>query len=559
MSTIGQYIHWSWGNYAANGTFKNTVFWRGNKAGNTGPTNFSQTLFIQHRQNIRARAKAQFAFTGNLKQLETEYNKTNQDMSKYLQSLLQTLKQNNGAVSEKAVLKSLLQLINKSWTDIQIEDILKNLYVDKNGLFKYKGAGLSVTGVTGKKVFIPKGKTIYIQRTLARCKDLRLQFNKLIAEGLLDANTIDFQTIITNIETALVLMAEKQKINKTIIKSGISNLDDRKVNAHGALPVSNKTVEQYIINPLNELYAVFSSRESINKILTYRLGEILGELAAAKANEIGLNALQKELNSWLKSGTSGSQMTTKITNSPDFFWGFNKKALDGVAKQEIKIKTDIGEDIVDYKFREVGSDVQQKTDVVFQGQHISLKTTSLHNIEYQKSFLDIPGISLQDSSLFLYLMGIQSQDANYGTHYLNILSKHPDAGVVYETMRKQANRSLELYILYSALTGEGQLRQGKMANVFAVYETQSKTTKEEPRVKFFSTWDIINKIDQAQGEGLILTPKISSLSFDNTWIGHPGAASIDNANLRISRILVEARNTQIAASISKSFLNKIYK
>jgi hypothetical protein len=46
MSTIGQYIHWSWGNYAANGTFKNTVFWRGNKAGNTGPTNFSQTLFI---------------------------------------------------------------------------------------------------------------------------------------------------------------------------------------------------------------------------------------------------------------------------------------------------------------------------------------------------------------------------------------------------------------------------------------------------------------------------------------------------------------------------------
>jgi hypothetical protein len=36
-----------------------------------------------------------------------------------------------------------------------------------------------------------------------------LQFNKLIAEGLLDANTIDFQTIITNIETALVLMAEK--------------------------------------------------------------------------------------------------------------------------------------------------------------------------------------------------------------------------------------------------------------------------------------------------------------------------------------------------------------
>jgi hypothetical protein len=32
----------------------------------------------------------------------------------------------------------------------------------------------------------------------------------------------------------------------------------------------------------------------------------LGELAAAKANEIGLNALQKELNAWLKSGTSGS-------------------------------------------------------------------------------------------------------------------------------------------------------------------------------------------------------------------------------------------------------------
>lgn len=560
MSTIGQYVHWSWANYVTNGTFKNTTFWRGNTTGDTGPTNFSATLFAQHRQNIRAHAKAQFAYKGNLKQLENEYNNKNKEMSAHLDQLIKAVKTNKGhAVSERESLRALMHLVNKSWTDIQLEDIIRNLKVGSNGLIQYTGQGFGSTSGNGRKAFIPSGQTLYIKPLIKRCEELRRLFHELIQKDLLDPAAIDFNTVITRIETALVLMSEKQKVTQSLIKSGIDNLDTHMTNAHGRLAISQKSVQTYILNPLNELYSVFSSRENINKILTYRMSELLGELVEAKANTLALDSLKNLLDEWVRSGTSGSQLTTKIEYVPEFFSGFKKEALSGIARQEIKIKNEDGTEVIDVTFRDVGTDVQQKTDIAFQGQHISMKSTSLQDVEYQQQFLDVPSIALQNSSLFLYLMGIQSQYPDYGTHYLNILSAHPDAGTVYTSMRKQANRALELYILYSALTGEGQLRKGKMANILAVYETKHSNKKaSEPRVKFFSMWDIINKIDQSHGDGAIFVPSIASISFDNTWIGHPGAAQMKNANLRISRILVEARNTQISAAISKAFLNALY-
>jgi hypothetical protein len=126
-------------------------------------------------------------------------------------------------------------------------------------------------------------------------------------------------------------------------------------------------------------------------------------------------------------------------------------------------------------------------------------------------------------------------------------------------MRKEADRALSLYILYSALTGSGQLRKqqnNKFANILAIYEKGS-TAKGAPRVKFFDMWDIVNKADMFK-TGAVLKPEISSINLNNDLVSNSGVLSRKDANTRISKLLVEARNKNISAALSKHFLNSIY-
>ena len=51
-------------------------------------------------------------------------------------------------------------------------------------------------------------------------------------------------------------------------------------------------MQKYIIDPLNEIYALFTTKKIINAQLAYRIPELLGELIAAKANELSHAALQ---------------------------------------------------------------------------------------------------------------------------------------------------------------------------------------------------------------------------------------------------------------------------
>ena len=87
------------------------------------------------------------------------------------------------------------------------------------------------------------------------------------------------------------------------------------------------------------------------------MSELLGELVEAKANTLALSALKNTLDKWAISGTAGSQLTTKIEYVPEFFSGFQKEALSGIARQEIKIKNADGTEVIDVVFRDVGTDV----------------------------------------------------------------------------------------------------------------------------------------------------------------------------------------------------------
>ena len=557
MANFGQYVHLHWQNYKIGGTYRSQVNWRGREKYDQ-QTNYSRVIFKNHRQNILKAAK-KFDIP-NLKELEDRYNASNSNMAKWLNDLVIDAKTNKGRA--KSLLKDILQMINKSWNDVQLEEILNHLAPSDNGLIKYTGQGFLKEATNNIKGFQPTGQNMNAASLLNRCEKLREEIRNFSDEELSDKQK--YYTTLNRIEYAIKAIIE----NGTVTAKALKNVENIPLSKeqlstiHGRLKVpeivkNNKSIEQkYIIDPLNEIYALFTTRKIINAQLAYRIPEILGELIAENANEISYKTL-KELFKELKTTGGTGQKTTDITVQPEIFSYFNKEALSGNAKEPIYSDENGEKVIIDYQLRPVGGKVQQKTDIIFEGQNISMKTTSLENIEYQSQYTDIPSISLQSSSLFLYLLGIQQQEEDLGTHYLNILASHPDEDQLYTAMRKEANRALQLYIFYSALTGEGQLREGKFANIFAVYEKNNRKN-QPPKVRFFSTYKMIEKMDQLQ-DGAIFDPPISTLHYANEFVGEGNKKDGKNANLRISRLLVDVRNEQISAYVAKSFLTKNFK
>lgn len=219
-------------------------------------------------------------------------------------------------------------------------------------------------------------------------------------------------------------------------------------------------------------------------------------------------------------------------------------------------------------FQTLGSSVQNKRDIqaTLLGQEygISMKNTNLLvqapiDIDEELQDHQIPHVSLQDSSLALYLMGIEEQQEALGTHYLNILAANADNGNgIYTKMRAEANQALSLYILYSALTGEGQLRQQAKTNLFAIYDKAAKNGKH--RVKLYDMADLILNI--YNNEAILkqsLLPSIDSINLDNTKIYVAKGESNNKAVAeRVTRILLEARTINIEARVTNQVLQSIY-
>jgi hypothetical protein len=67
-------------------------------------------------------------------------------------------------------------------------------------------------------------------------------------------------------------------------------------------------------------------------------------------------------------------------------------------------------------------------------------------------------------------------------------------------LRADANKSLRLYIAYSALTGEGQLRKTGFANVFAVQDKQKAKGTPFNRVKFYDIPTLVNTLSNGESD-----------------------------------------------------------
>lgn len=557
MSSFGQYVHYSWANYKLAGTYQSELGWRDQKsdAYRSQPRNFHSNIFREHRTNLLAYLHKQYSVP-NLKALEERYNKNNNEMLTQLQNLW---KKNKNSANTGII--SLLSLVQKNWSALDIQEIMSHLKINKQGMFYYDGKGLSGKDTTTEKMKlffdIEAGHAIYLAPLQKKCASFRETI--LASEELDTLSKQAYLEKLNNVMYTLDLLSKKQQISDTILKQ-LSNTPHpattKNASAHGKLSnFTDATVEKFLITPLQELSALFNTRAQINHALSHRLPEILGDLIAKKANGTAAETIEDWLRQLKISGTTGTTMTISGEKIHDdmFFSNFDTSVLSGAAKKIVIEEDGVTETVT---FRSVGGAVQQKTDIIFEGTHnISMKNTDMSATFSTDQFIT-PKISLQSSSLYLFLAGIQHSQENLGTHYLNILAQHPDTDNLYTKMRQDATRSLSLYLLYSALTGEGQLRKGKNAQIFAIYD-KGTLKKGVPRVRFYSMWDILNKVD-AFKTGALFSPSIETLSLSNDLVDNNSGYSRKAANIRISKLLVEARNKTISISLSKQFLNNIY-
>jgi hypothetical protein len=89
------------------------------------------------------------------------------------------------------------------------------------------------------------------------------------------------------------------------------------------------------------------------------------------------------------------------------------------------------------------------------------------------------------------------------------------------------------------MTGRGQLRAGQEADILAIYD---KDPKAGMRVRLFDMYDIMCRIDH-EGQRYGLTPDLHTFTFGNDW-------DEDSSSARITKLIYEARTTNITASLS---------
>lgn len=539
MSSFGQYVHLYWKNYEKYGTYEKQT---GNQDGFNNITNFQENVFKKHRNLIISHS--QRLKNKNLKKIENEYNKLNYDAYTVLKGIASGKNRESG-------MRALLQLVNKSLSSEQIDKIINHLqWNDANNRFIYTGPPLSAVNIQGSGALFVRISEL--PNTKFYAKSLYQRINSISTSITESLGNNPYEEQLSIIQQNL-LKCENIKIKKANIENTISNIA---AIPSGTLYVSDPKVFETIVQPFNNIIDDFLSKKSINEQLAYRIPEIIGQIASDGSYKLAQEEIIKALESMKSTGSTLTQKTGVVLE----FKGLDQSTLKQAMSSEFKsaIIKNVQGDSISYKIRNLGEGRQQKSDIEFtvssdgieQKIGISMKSTNMQKI-------NSPNISLQTSSLMLYLEGLQNLQTNLGNHYLNILSSHADEkGTKYDKMRQQANDALTLAIAYSALTGANQLRSGGQASVLAIYDRATQLPNGTPRIRFFDIGVIMEQLN-INLDGIQLSPNIETISFKNDKIeGDDKIRSL--ANKRITNILIQVRAKTISASLSKMFLNSIY-
>ena len=547
---LGNYIYLKWENYKRAGTRNN---WTRGENAEPLENNFNINIFKAHKVNILQ--SIQQLKVPNIKNLEQAYNDSLQKRLKQMEKIAAT-----DTDSLEGMMEILISLLGKRYAT-QASTYAKQIKWDP-----IHDRPVIIGGITDLNLDTfppPPPYTLHAQRGRGQCSP-RIAFCIAMQKYILSVNN-NQKNEDWNLLNRIIMDLESMRDSYRKIHNIISK-------EARAYELTNKQAKVFD-NILNKIRGRYVSVAELNQKLWAAWAEFTGNILLSDLDYITWKEIYNAMQVGAKRTTASQGKTNTVSVKLDtaatekYVKTKYKEALQKMSEQEQKqfVSKQIG---ILANFQALGSSVQNKRDIqaTLLGQEygISMKNTNLLaqapiDIDEELSDHQIPHVSLQSSSLALYLMGIEEQQEALGTHYLNILAANAgDEDSVYKKMRTEANQALSLYILYSALTGEGQLRQQAKTNLFAIYDKAAKNGKH--RVKLYDMADLIltihgNKTVLEQS----LLPSIDAINLDNVKIYVKKGESNNKAVAeRVTRILLEARTTNIEARVTNQILQNIY-
>lgn len=523
------YIHSTWNNFEIFGI--NPPSQIDKIQTKINPTN----IFQQHANLILQKhaQKSNPAVRLSLKKLENQLNDALKEAYKKMQTLAVVQGVNVpqevanyitnfslGPALQQTILKNLRFDIDRDTVTVTLPDNFhKEVKLDKN---------------TRKSLIshIPTtGKFVYLEPLLSKVTAMRKAF--LLAYG----NKSDYVRTLEHIYNAL-LAEQKLRILAGAIEPSARTM-----------PITSGSNGRIIIDSINDFLDQFISLDKIKQEIEWRFSEMITGVVAKHITDLLNNNLNEKTLENILNGfsSSGSNMAPGIKRSfasvhmPEF--KPNSRHLKSKSNTTINgIQVSIKEN------GQVGGSKSQKSDIdfIFQGSEYHL---SLKNINFDLGISkQIPSIKLQNSSLMLFLEGMEF-GPKLVSYYLNTFSADGKKNSAYYEAINMARKTLYLQMLYSALSGQDQLRFGGFANILAIYDKNSINTPE--RIRLFYIDDILNVLNPFTSNTK-LPQNINKLTIPNKRI--PGKNSPIAAQQRIGQTLEEAHKKNIYLNLTSSFV-----
>lgn len=516
----------------------------------------------------------------NISELEKKYNDATEKEVEFLKGL--DAKNNT---DHRDILSQMLQSFINNITSQQLQEILDNLVWDENlQAFQYRGTGYS-QGVKDKDIKTTIGNATEYRIPSAVAKRLDKIINTIkSSEKYSQDQKNTFVSKLNELKTKVIKYGNIRTI-KEQTGEGIEKITYKGKKA--ILNSGKKEWEQdFSLWAYSEVKVILSQLmdiDNLNRTLSWKFTELLGHFVGNRvtiAKDEAAKVVIGWIEDWVKHGI-GHQKTGANRGLID--WDINPNYFDqdylaSQYAQEKEYVAKAGKN--QYSLTPVvqnNAKLDGKTDAVFTVQYEDSKTEKVNlSIKNYDLTSDLAANNISDlsitlqgkSRLLLYLEGAESIHRKFTIHMLNLLSDHEehpqnDQSANLQNLRGEAIKVLKSQLLYSALTGDAQMKAGLQANVFAVYD-KGATEPNARRIKLFDMGSIIT-------ECLMNTNAISTRELDRFSSSNPmfknetenkeavGSAAIEAAaKLRVTKIMHEARSQAITVGVSKQLLNNIY-
>lgn len=545
---LGNYIHHSWGNYLSAGTYR-VEPWSEKQTHN----DFDASIFKNYSRVLKAHAARNTININNakLKQLEKQINDTRKNKYNALQNLSKQDKQRLFA----------LVIANANLGDD----------LDASALAAYMDFDPKTEGITLKTKLVSNGfgslNLLKSGQYYATAQGIRSRF--ATAQKLID--DIDdigarrpLQIRLSNLQRDFEQYMQAHNDDVKASRKIWGQLKARDAeNTINAIP---HHVADFIVRELQDILAISTLGRQLAK-LKGSFAEIMGALAGNKALEVATDTLNKELPLILKGLETSTPGDLGLATSYRLH-GSLVEPLSAPTKRALIIEEH--DDKGDWFRFKTDYDTQNKIDFVFEYNSelvgASMKAYDMSVTKGPK--MHHQAISLQKgTSLYMYLATMQARQwmPNIGNHFLNVFA-HSENQIVTSSLRHDANQALALTLLYDGLTG-AVIKQGALAQILMIEDTAKSLKQGYSRVRLYSIPQLLQEAFQnldtynSLNYMLQITPNIPSITLTNEYVGEKTKdpkMRTENINRRISKILMEARKTQMEVYIKKEFLNNIY-